>query len=335
MKPYKPSGQSAESGPLLLAAATLASAVAIGVFANFLGAHFWLLIIFPVLMGVGVGLVARRIVQIRAIRAPLLAGAVGLAGGLLTWGVNFGQDYHNIRSALTEEFRVTAMQVADPGLGPPTDEGLQHAVDVALVRWAADLPFSEAELVANIYREPVDDGTGGVIDPDEPPPFGAAFIADRTLAAHQGLTLFNPGESASEGVTLGPVGTLITWLVELLFTAWSAAWLPWSQAREPFCERCEGWYGGQEQVLALAPAAARAEVERALKHSDVPALSRQVGAIDASEPFLALYLRHCPRCPANDHHVTLARILAEEAPGRLLDLLNLEERQAVLPIPAQ
>ena len=85
-KRYHPSGLYEDGSlPALFGLSVLGGVMAGGA-VWLIGNWIRLLIVFPALMGAGAGIGAILTVKSRRIRAPLLAAAAGLLGGLAGWG---------------------------------------------------------------------------------------------------------------------------------------------------------------------------------------------------------------------------------------------------------
>ena len=78
--------------------------------------------------------------------------------------------------------------------------------------------------------------------------------------------------------------------------------------RQPFCERCKGWFAKPERLVAVAPASAGAAVVAALETGNPYALGQAWSPFDASKPFIALGIRSCPKCPSGRRFVDVAKI---------------------------
>ena len=80
---YQPSGKADDGALVILAAGSIVTGLAVGLLEGFVSQWFSLFIVFPIMIGGASGAVAAAIVKARKIRMPLMAGLMGLVGGVL------------------------------------------------------------------------------------------------------------------------------------------------------------------------------------------------------------------------------------------------------------
>ena len=139
------------------------------------------------------------------------------------------------------------------------------------------------------------------------------FVGFLTFAARQGVTIKRVGVG-DPGLTLPGAGAWAVWALELLFAAGAAGFLARARAREPFCERCEDWYGAPSPVASGgdASSAARKRFVTALGDGDLEAAATAFVGPRGRRANFALSSARCPRCDA-DLYCALRRVSARRA----------------------
>jgi hypothetical protein len=110
-RPYRPSGSSDPGSLPILAAGSIVVGIAAGAAESIVGQWFHLLIIFPLLVGLAVGVFAAWLVARRRIRAPLAAAVVAGLGGLTTQLAYHVTGYVRFRAELEETVRSRGLTV--------------------------------------------------------------------------------------------------------------------------------------------------------------------------------------------------------------------------------
>jgi hypothetical protein len=257
-EPYRPDGGVPSAGLALVLAGVLGTGVAVGCAASLIGQWLYLIIIFPALMGLGVGAVGVALVKAGRIRHPALAALAGVLGGVMALG---GMHYF---------------------------DSLRYAREVD-------------RLVQELVRNAPEKGPGG-----ERPVFRAkvSLLDFMHAQAKQGVSIGKPGQK--DGINLGYTGSIIYWLVEVLFAAGVAAGMMRAAAAAPFCRECGVWK--DEKPLAMvAPGTAGANATDAIRDGELARLLESSGP-PAAEGLL-LKLAACPNCGAEgDVVVTLCEL---------------------------
>lgn len=266
---YTPSGKS-DSGALpIVFGASLAAAVVGGLVEGFLAQWFNLLLIFPAALGLLAGGVGVTQAKARNLRNPLAALLIGVIAGLAAQAIVHGMGYQRARAAIAESIE------KDSGAAEfVRQQGINGAVDAVLMSEGGATPLL------------------GYLD----------------LAAKQGITITRAGGSSS-GPTLTGAGAYALWAINFLIAAGIAAWMIASQAREPFCERCNTWYETEAAIAAGAgdPSAVKATVQR-LKDGRLAEAIREIGRSDGKSAAL-LVLRGCPACKDHDPLLEVRRVV--------------------------
>src|SRR5918999_1394985 len=80
---YRPAGGFTSAGVMMLVGALLVAGGVLGFVVHLVSQAFYLIILFPVLIGVALGWIGVRMVKQGRVRSPLLGGVAGLLGGVL------------------------------------------------------------------------------------------------------------------------------------------------------------------------------------------------------------------------------------------------------------
>jgi hypothetical protein len=140
----------------------------------------------------------------------------------------------------------------------------------------------------------------------------AGFFGFLDLAAQQGVTIKRVGVG-DPGLALTGVGAWVVWLFELLLAAAVAGLIARRQAREPFCESCQAWYGPPSFIASGGDAsrAARKRFIDALDHGDVDTAAAAFRGPRGRRANFALTSSTCPGCGA-DLYCSLKRVAARK-----------------------
>lgn len=260
---YVPSGKSDSGALLVLFGAMFATAILGGVVEGFIANWFSLLVLFPLLLGLIIGSVGVVLVTSRRVRNPLMAGLIGLTAGLVGQACVHFMAYEHARTTVAEVI------AKNPDAAEfVREKGMSAAVDMA---FAGD--------------------TGS-----------APIVGYIKLAAETGITITHGGSSSS-GPTLTGTWAYLLWILEFLLAAGLAAWMPASQARDPFCEPCETWYRKEEVVATGAGDGDRVKATvESLKNGQFARATSELGKSDGVT-VSTLVLRGCQKC--SDHEPVL------------------------------
>jgi hypothetical protein len=201
---YSPEGGFRSDGFLRLLLVLAVAAAGLGLAAYYVGKLFYLVILFPSLIGVALGALGIRMVKSGHLRDPWLGGLAGLLGGLLAMFVMHYAGYREFRTRMAEQVppRVVALD----------DEQLIAALEAAKIE-------SPYETVAVIHAM-------------------KSFPSYMALRAHQGVEISNHGGSP---MNLGYYGSCIYWIVEVLIVALIALGMIRETASAPYCGPCANW----------------------------------------------------------------------------------------------
>jgi hypothetical protein len=248
VRPYTPDGGFTMGGVLMLAAAMVLAGAAMGFVAYYVSKLIYLILVFPVFIGFGMGAVGVAMVKAGRIRNALVGGATGFIGGALAMSMLHYFDYR--------EFR--------------TSQSQQHA-DVFKI---AQLPRAEREKLLN------DDQT---VTAQERQKASLYLDAMNSLpgymnwyAAEVGVRIKSTHASSKndQGTNLGYIGSYIYWSIEILIVAGITFGMVRATTREPYCPRCDQWK--LSKVLGL--------LQTDGKTAKAAVLSGDLSAIAAAHP---------------------------------------------------
>lgn len=204
MKNYQPSGVCSLPSLLVMLGITSTAAVGIGWAAHFVGQFFYLIVLFPFLIGLGVSTAVSLGITKTKCRNTTIAALVAIFAGAVTYSSMHLFDYATFKRTSSNAIVVEMSQQ-----GVETDEMISTE--------------QAKQLVDNV----LEDETGST-----------GFIGYMKFMAQKGISISNKG---SGGFNIGQTGTWIYWVLEfgaILFLAFGGS----SRASEPFCEKCESWY---------------------------------------------------------------------------------------------
>jgi hypothetical protein len=230
MRSYRASGAAPFGGVILLLLIAVASGLIVGgilwAVDNYLS--LYLVVLFPLLAAAIVGGILTLLVRGVKIRSPLLAGLIGLIGGLLIYATyHYATYYVSFRNAVRDSLVESgAKSVSDAELDELINEQLQ-----------------------------VDFGDTG-------------FVGYLKLAAQDGITITRTTSISSEsGIELKDNVLLGYWGLEWLLVALGVAVATGRAANDPFDEKAGTWYG-PPMLVAMTDKKSRKEFLKALKAGD-------------------------------------------------------------------
>ncbi|TWT60071.1 hypothetical protein [Rubinisphaera italica] len=244
--------------------------IILGVIAHFVGQFFWFIIIFPALIGLGVGLVGSGLIKKFRIRNPLICAIAGFAAGVIAMLTMHYMDYRSFNSSI--ESAVGSEEVAEIRyVATHIDE---------LSRDLENQPEDVQELVNGLKA---DEQALRLFKIDSFPDF-------MNYSAEQGVEL--SGRAGREGANLGYTGSIIYWLVEMLIVAGISFAMMRSAAAEPFCVECHSW----KEKAIFGPYRPEYEILSELQSGHLSTLPLRSGdeLIQAGDWTLGLWT--CPNC---------------------------------------
>jgi hypothetical protein len=222
MREYRPSNHVPPAGLLLLITTAVAGGLGAGVITYFVSREVYLIILFPILLGLGVGWIMAMAVQIGKVRAPLVAGAFGVVMALILYGTyRYAEYYWRFRSDFKRQVEKTFGQKI-------TDDEYQRFEDITL----------QDEVGAKGF---------------------AGYIR---LTAREGIMFTRATSSSDSGVTLKGTVLYLYWMLEIAAIGFFAAVGAARSARKPFSEQSGEWYGKAARVGTLPAELVSTFVER-------------------------------------------------------------------------
>lgn len=283
IKPYQPDGGFEIPGVMMLLSALAIAGAALGFLAHWASNYFYLIILFPLLIGFVLGTIGMRMVRQGRVRNPWMGGLAGFAGGILAMFMMHYFDYQEFKSNIAtlpphvKEIARLPLELQRASL----KEGLtsQEAKEAMLVLQAAN--------VRNM-------------------------LDYMNYAAQQGVELKSTsGSSKTRGMNLGFVGSYIYWVIEVLIVAGMTYALVRSSAAEPYCAKCGKWK--QAKVLGTMGGNVEALVAAA-KTGDL----RAVGAAKGTDPTgpLQVTAACCDGCVGDGAVDVKLELLSVDAHGK-------------------
>ncbi|MDJ1183861.1 hypothetical protein [Roseofilum casamattae] len=216
MKSYKPSNITPLSGyQWLILSAVIAGGV-VGGITSFIGNFLYLIVLFPLGMGLLGGGATHIAVKQGKVRNPILAGVFGALTGFSIYGGMQGFDYLNFQRIVGRDFR------------EEYSEELQDALA------ASNGEITEEELVQLAIDTILIEHTGQ-----------SGFLGYLQFSAQQGMEL---SRSSSGGIPVNGIGVWIYRGVELLIIGTIATTGGFRAAKQPFCETSDRWYEDPQRV---------------------------------------------------------------------------------------
>jgi hypothetical protein len=272
---YRHDGGFTAGGVALLTVTAIVTGAVTGAIASFISQWFYLVLIFPIAIGLAVAAAAGWAIKIGHVRNSLIAGAVGLLSGLMAMFVMHYCDFARFKSEVRANLEKQPPQVAE---------------------MISQLP----ELVATRDKQPPD--IQQMIDElkKDPEAFRVLMVHDLPsyvdFSAHVGVSLKSTHSigDKDKGLNLGYYGSYIYWGVEVLIVAVFTYFLASLAAAEPYCTTCNTWKKKQ-QLGSLQPPVETAV--DALKQGELARLQEN-RPMPGTGPLLVI-ADVCPNCAAN------------------------------------
>lgn len=216
MQVYQASGNlDSRSWPALVGFG-LGGALSVGLLAGIITQFIDLVIVFPLAMGMGVGIAIKQGARLGHCRNLAAVTVVAFAMGLLCYGVKLYTNYRTSRSEVLVlikadiQKRVAEEKKSDASFKEPTAADVDRIAD-------------------EVYREVLVQKTGS-----------SGFMGWFKMLLQSGISLSH-GSGSSGGLNLGYVGTLILLLIEAILVGFMAYSAGLEQMKEPYCEKCFRW----------------------------------------------------------------------------------------------
>lgn len=263
-QPFRSDGGSSLVGLATLTFVTCVTGGLIGLLAGFISQWFFLVLLFPLGMGVVIGAVGAFGVTAGKVRMPLVCGAAGFLGGCVAVAAMHGFEYYQFEQEMKQvppEIRALARMFDQLQNEKPQDPNVQKLLDELLKD-----PDTRRGLAVNSLLSYID------------------------MKAHHGVEI-SRARGGGKGLNLGYVGSYCYWGFELLLIAGVAFAILKGAAEEPFCTRCENWK--KSEVVATFEGSAP-NIREAVNNGELSNIPRFAGVGDK----LTAMLFSCPQCGA-------------------------------------
>jgi hypothetical protein len=262
--PYRPDGGFGMIGSGLLIGLSLLAAVAVGWVVSFIGRWFYLILLFPLMIGGIVGVVGMGAIRLGKVRSPWMAGVAGFLAGCVAMLSMHYFDYLTFRA--TVEADIPARERAEIEALRPAD----------LAKLAPDERARRKEEQRALRVK--------------------SFPAYMDYQATNGVTINRVGHGGDRGINLGYIGSCIYWGVEVLIVAGLAFIIMQGAAARPFCPECNEWKQARKlgTLTFRAGDAGGAQLLAALGSGEVARLVDY--SPSAGEGPLHLTAAVCPKC---------------------------------------
>jgi hypothetical protein len=262
-QPYRPAG-TLDAKSILITTILGTTAAVIG--AALIWLWEWspiptLLLLTPMLQGLGVGIVMAFAIGRLRIRNPRVVAVVAFACGLLSVALVHYGHYLHLVSTIAGELR---NEIAEDKSIP---EGKRQSL-------LAQLDTDPARIVDPLLAQQTQH---------------SGFLGSLFLRNAQGVTL--------RSFVVSGAFLWILWFAEALAAAWIASVCATARAAEPFCEDCGYWCETQPHLFAL-PGTSAADLVEAVRENDHARIAalRASPFVDNGSGTVAATLHACPGC---------------------------------------
>jgi hypothetical protein len=215
MREYRPSNHVPLTGLVLLITAAIVGGLGLGVITYFVSREIYLVVLFPILLGLAGGALTAAAVQAGKIRSPVIAGVFGVLTVLILYGVyRFADYYWGFRGDLREELEK---------------------------EWGQELSDAEYQEMEDFALELSTDSKG--------------FVGYTKLTAQEGITISRATRPSGNGLTLKDSVAYGYWGIEILALMYFGWTTPYRRAKKPFSEQTGEWFGSAETIGTLPPQA--------------------------------------------------------------------------------
>lgn len=213
MAKYVASGKAGGPGIVLPFAIGLLGAAVAGFVFHFVGRWFYLILLFPLIWGLGVGAAVAAGVKMGKCRNPWLAGAAGLICAVVSYGFFQHLDNRHIKSVFIESL-------------------------------AKETPADAKPEFDAIYDEVLKERTGGT---------GFKAELDLRAQMGMNISRSGSNSSRDKKPMITGTGMYVYWFIELGIIAFMSFFLPMGAAQDCFCEKCREWYEKQDIAGIAGP----------------------------------------------------------------------------------
>lgn len=213
MREYRPSNRVPPAGLALLITAAIVGGLGLGVITYFVSREIYLVVVFPILLGLAGGALTAAAAQTGKVRAPVIAGVFGVLTVLILYGVYRYADYYwGFRGDLREELEK---------------------------EWDQELSDAQYQDMEDYALELSTGSTG--------------FVGYTKLTAQEGITISRATGPSDSGLTLKDSVAYAYWGIEILVLIYFGWTTPYRRAKKPFSEQTGEWFGKAETIGSLPP----------------------------------------------------------------------------------
>jgi hypothetical protein len=222
VEPYRPDGGFQWSGVSLVIGVLGIAGLALGFVAHLIGQWFWMILVFPIFLGIALGAVGALAIKWGKVRSPWIGGIAGFLGGCGAMLVMHYCEYRDFRAEqqkLPEGVRqffkfMKEMRAENPNFPMPQLQAPRNN--------AKDQPNLE-EMLKDMSVED--------------------FPGFMHRMAERGVRIKGSHDFGNKdrGMNLGYYGSFIYWGIEVLIVAGIAFAVMRKRAAAPFCRTCDQW----------------------------------------------------------------------------------------------
>lgn len=242
--------------------------ILLGVLAGFISRIFYLVLLFPIVIGGCIGTVGSYCIRRFHVRNPLMCGAAGFVAGCLAMFTMHYTEFKFFEKNMAESLGEEGREVQQIALR--ADEIHAHWEQATEVEQAI---ITELEMNPAGLRALQADNIWKYID----------------MIARQGVEINPNAGGPGRGINLGYTGSYIYWGVEMLIVAGLAFSLMSHAAGEPYCNECGTWKVAQ----LFGPFAESQELARSIQQGTLTPFARQ-SETSPVDGMIAIF--SCPAC---------------------------------------
>jgi hypothetical protein len=211
----------------LLAGAATALAV------HFVGRLFYLILLFPLVWGVGIGAAVAAGVRVGKCRNAAVGLGAGIVAAVASFGLFQALENMHVRSTFKEYWAKTVK------------------VDVNDAKFNSDADRAWDDAVREKHG-------------------GAGFLSQMAVRAEMGMNISRRGRGGDGKPMISGTGMYVYWFIEMAIVAGICGLIGLGATRDPFCEPCAEWYDKKE-LAGIVPGKVD-DVRKAVVSKDFAAL---------------------------------------------------------------
>jgi len=266
IQPYKPDGAFSVPGIMAMLVGLGVSAVILGAAASYVSQWFYLIILFPVGIGLGLSFAAMAMVKASKMRNTAIVGSIALVAGFAAMTSMHFTDYLRYQQEMQAEIDANNELQQFATL---TQEEIKNVL--------AELSGEDQAAVASLNKAMIAMNS---------------FMAYMSFQADVGVSIKRARSNSSNGINLGRTGSMIYWGIEALIVAFIVLVSARKYASEPFCNSCNSWK--TNKAIGMFRTSAE-EVQNYLQNAKFKKLST-ISATEDEPGHLMVTMSHCESC---------------------------------------